>query len=91
MSPDTAMRLAGDALFISIKLAGPFLLAGLVVGVLVSVFQAATQIQEMTLQLIPKIMVTIMVIALGGPWMMASMITYTQDLFNSIPTIVQGR
>ena len=66
----------------------PFLLAALVVGLLVSVFQAVTQIQEMTLSFIPKILVTGAVIAIGGPWMLDLLVGYTRDLLVGIPSIV---
>ena len=57
---------------VALKVSAPFLVAGLVVGLLVSIFQAATQIQEPTLSFIPKILVTGAVIAIGGPWMLAA-------------------
>lgn len=91
MNADTVMKLAADAIWISLKLAGPFLLVGLVVGVLVSVFQAATQLQEQTLQFIPKMIAVVAVLALGGPWMLSSLITYTHDLFTSIPDLIRGQ
>lgn len=89
MDADTVMKLAADALWISLKLAGPFLIAGLVVGVLVSVVQAATQLQEFTLQFIPKIIVFVAVAALLGPWMLSSLVTYTHDLYSGIPSLVK--
>ena len=70
---------------IAMKVSAPFLVAGLVVGLLVSIFQAATQIQEQTLSFIPKIVVTGVVIAVGGPWMLDQLVGYTQALFLSIP------
>ncbi len=88
MNSDTVIHLAVDALAVSMKVALPFLLAGLVVGLVVSVFQAATQIQEQTLSFIPKILVTAAVLAIAGPWMLDVMVAYTQELFRSIPTLV---
>jgi len=88
---DTVMHLVSNALLIALKLAGPFLLAGLVVGVIISIFQAATQLTEPTLQLVPKIAVVILILALAGPWMASSMVTYTTDLFHSIPSLVKGQ
>jgi flagellar biosynthesis protein FliQ len=67
---------------------GPFLLAGLAVGLLISVFQAVTQIQEQTLTFIPKMLVTGLVILLAGPWMMNQMVSYTVALYTSIPSMV---
>jgi len=91
VNADTVMHLVSDALLIALKLAGPFLLAGLVVGVVISIFQAATQLTEPTLQLVPKMAVVVLILALAGPWMASSLITYTTDLFHSIPTLVRGQ
>ncbi len=66
MNQDTVTQLAMQAITIAFKVAGPFLIAGLIVGLVVSIFQAATSIQEVTLSFIPKIVVTGAVIALGG-------------------------
>jgi flagellar biosynthetic protein FliQ len=88
MNQDTVTQLAGHALTVAVELSMPILLAGLVVGLLVSVFQAVTSIQEQTLSFIPKILVTGAVLALAGPWMMSQMVSYTQDLFTSIPSMV---
>ena len=87
MTQDTAVHLAVQALTTTLEVAMPFLLAGLVVGVLISVFQAATQIQEMTLTFIPKILVSALVMAVAGPWMLDRIVAYTQQLLSSIPTI----
>jgi flagellar biosynthesis protein FliQ len=83
----TATQLAVQAIELALKIGAPFLIAGLVVGVLVSVFQAATQIQEQTLQFIPKIVAMIAVIVLAGPWMLDELVGYTRDLYLSIPTL----
>ncbi len=88
MNQDTATQLAVDALAVTMKVSMPFLLAGLLVGLVISVFQAATQIQEQTLSFIPKILITGAVMAIGGPWMLDTMIGYTQELFRSIPSLV---
>jgi len=87
MNSDVVTHVAVNALTISLKVAMPFLLAGLVVGLLVSVFQAVTQIQEMTLSFIPKILVTGAVLVVAGPWMLDQLVAYTRDLFLSIPSI----
>jgi flagellar biosynthetic protein FliQ len=70
------------------KVAVPMLLAGLVVGLVVSVFQAVTQIQEQTLAFIPKVVALVAVIAIFGPWMLGQIETYTQALWASIPQMV---
>ena len=88
MTQDTATQLALQAIEVAIKVAGPFLLAGLVVGLLISVFQAATSIQEATLSFIPKILVTAVVIVVGGPWMLSQLLAYTTALYQSIPSLV---
>ena len=85
------MKIAGDSLMLAIKLAGPFLAAALVVGVIVSIVQAATQLQEFTLQFIPKIIAVVIVLALAGPWMLSSMVSYTYHLLNDIPQLVRGK
>ena len=88
MNQDTATNLAMQAMMIAMKVSAPFLVAGLVVGLLVSIFQAATQIQEPTLSFIPKILVTGAVVTIGGPWMLAQMVGYTHELYASIPSLV---
>jgi flagellar biosynthesis protein FliQ len=87
VNQDTAVHLATGALTTTLEVAMPFLLAGLIVGVLISVFQAITQIQEMTLTFIPKILVSALVMAVAGPWMLDRIVAYTQQLLSSIPTI----
>ena len=64
------------------------LLAGLIVGLLVSVFQAVTQIQEQTLSFIPKIVALVAVIAIAGPWMLGTIVSWTHDLWAAIPSYV---
>jgi flagellar biosynthetic protein FliQ len=88
MNQDTVTQLAMQAIMVAFKIAGPFLVAGLIVGLLVSIFQAATSIQEITLSFIPKMIVTGAVIVVGGPWMLSQMLAYTQALYLSIPGLV---
>lgn len=88
MNQDTVTHLATRAMAITLEVSAPFLLAGLAVGLLVSIIQAATQIQEPTLSFIPKIIATGAVIAFGGPWMLSQIVGYTTALFESIPTLV---
>ena len=90
MNQDTVSHLATKAMVITLEIAAPFLLVGLAVGLLVSIIQAATQIQEQTLSFIPKIVATGAVIAIGGPWMLSELVGYTTALFTSIPTLVAG-
>lgn len=88
MTRDVVISLGMDAIELTLKVALPLLLAGLVVGLLVSVFQAITQIQEMTLAFIPKILVVALVAAVGGPWMLDQMLVFTRELYLAIPEIV---
>lgn len=89
MTDDLVIRLGQDALKTTAMLAGPMLLSTLVIGLLVSIFQALTQINEATLSFIPKMIVISIVIVLAGPWMMDLLSTYTINLFESIATIVR--
>jgi flagellar biosynthesis protein FliQ len=88
MNADTVNSLATQAMTIALEVSMPFLLAGLVVGLVVSVFQAVTSIQEQTLTFIPKILVIGAVLALAGPWMLDQMLTYTINLYTNIPNLV---
>jgi flagellar biosynthetic protein FliQ len=74
---------------ITLMLAAPMLIGALVVGVLVSIFQAVTQIQEQTLSFIPKILVIVAALVIFSPWMMETMTSYTRELFESIPELVR--
>jgi flagellar biosynthesis protein FliQ len=88
MNQDTVVNLATQAMGLALKVAGPLLLAALVVGVIVSVFQAVTQIQEQSLSLVPKIVAVAVVIVVLGPWMLGQLLSYTAELYNAIPTMV---
>jgi flagellar biosynthetic protein FliQ len=88
MNQDTVVNLASQAMSLALKVAGPLLLVGLVVGLVVSVFQAVTQIQEQSLTLIPKIVGIAAVVIILGPWMLGQLVAYTSNLFISIPTLV---
>ena len=90
MNQDTVVSLIVDAMDITIKVAAPMLLAGLVVGLLVSIFQAVTQIQEQTLSFIPKIAGLAVVLVVGGPWMLGQLLNWTEGLYASIPKLVGG-
>jgi flagellar biosynthesis protein FliQ len=90
MSTDVVISLATQAMNLAFKVAMPLLLAGLVVGLIVSVFQAVTQIQEQTLAFIPKIIAIAAVLVILGPWMLGQILTYTSNLYLSIPSLVGG-
>jgi len=88
MTPQTVLTLAQQALWITALVAAPLLLTALVVGLAVSVFQAATQINEMTLSFIPKLLAMFAALVLAGPWMLALLVDYVQRLFQSIPQLI---
>lgn len=91
MTDGDVVAVGGQAIWVTLKIAGPILIVGLLVGLIVSVFQAVTQIQEQTLVFIPKIVAIVAVMAVFGPWMMSTMIDYTEQLFAEIPTMVANR
>ncbi|WP_374349751.1 flagellar biosynthesis protein FliQ [Chitinimonas sp.] len=88
MSPEMVITIVQRAFEVMILLGGPMLLAGLLVGLMISVFQAATQINEATLSFIPKLLVTFLVAVLAGPWMLETIMDYTIRLYQSIPSMV---
>ena len=85
MTPENAMTIGRQALEITFMISAPLLLAALITGLIVSIFQAATQINEMTLSFIPKLLVMFLVMAIAGPWMLNVMMDYMQRLFTGIP------
>lgn len=88
MTPETVMTIAQRALEITMLLAAPLLLAALAIGLLVGVFQAATQINEMTLSFIPKLLGMAVTLVIAGPWMLKLIVSYTRELFESIPGLI---
>jgi flagellar biosynthetic protein FliQ len=88
MTQDQVVSLVVDAMSVSLKVALPVLLVALVVGLAVSIFQAVTQIQEQTLTFIPKVVAMAVVIVVAGPWMLGQIVSYTQNLYESIPSLV---
>ena len=85
MTPESVMTIGQQALEVTILVSAPLLLTALAVGLLVSVFQAATQINEMTLSFIPKLLVTFVMLVVAGPWMLTLMMDYTKRMFSIIP------
>jgi flagellar biosynthesis protein FliQ len=90
MNQDVVVNLAMQAMQLALKLGGPIMIVGLVIGLAISVFQAVTQIQEQTLAFIPKIIGLAVVIVVAGPWMLGQLLVYTEELWASIPTMVGG-
>ncbi|MEW5943371.1 MAG: flagellar biosynthesis protein FliQ [Pseudomonadota bacterium] len=88
MNPETIMTIGRQALELTVLVSAPLLLAALITGLLVSIFQAATQINEMTLSFIPKLLVMFLVMIIAGPWMIGLMVDYMRQLFSSIPGLV---
>jgi flagellar biosynthetic protein FliQ len=89
MDPSVAIDIGRQALMITLVVSGPMLIAGLVVGLLIGVFQAVTQIHEMTLTFIPKILAMVAVFLALLPWMLIKILDYTIGLLNSIPQLLK--
>lgn len=85
MTPETVLTIASESLTLTALLAAPLLLVTLITGVLVGVLQAATQINEMTLSFIPKLLALVLTLLITGPWMLQLITTYTRTLFTNIP------
>jgi flagellar biosynthesis protein FliQ len=88
MTPEAVMTIGRQAIEMTLVLAGPPLLAALVIGLIVSIFQAATQINEQTLSFIPKLVGMFIVMVIAGPWMIQMMVDFIRRLFESIPQLV---
>ena len=88
MTPESVIGIGQQALQVMILVAAPVLLAGLAVGLLVSVFQAATQINEMTLSFIPKMLAMLAALVVAGPWMLQVLLDYMRRLFESLPGMI---
>lgn len=88
MTPATVMEIGRQAIEVTLLIAAPMLLAALVVGLIISIFQAATQINEQTLQFVPKLIIMFLVLLLAGPWMLQYLMDYIQRLFGSIPQLI---
>jgi flagellar biosynthetic protein FliQ len=88
MTPETVMTVAQRALETTLLLSAPLLLTALAIGLLVGVFQAATQINEMTLSFIPKLLGMAIALVIAGPWMLKLIVGYTRELIVSIPSLV---
>lgn len=85
------VEITNQAIKVTLMLAAPMLAGALVVGILVSLFQAVTQINEQTLSFIPKMLVIVMALVILSPWMMDTITSFTHDLYVSIPNVVMGR
>ncbi|CDL85324.1 flagellar biosynthesis protein FliQ [Xenorhabdus szentirmaii] len=88
MTPESIMALGIEGMKVALALAAPLLLSALVCGLIISLLQAATQVNEMTLSFIPKILAVFVTIVVAGPWMLNLLLDYMRTLFSSIPTII---
>jgi flagellar biosynthetic protein FliQ len=88
MSPELAIDLVRDAVYIILTLVTLILVPGLIVGLMVSIFQAATQINEQTLSFLPRLLVTLFVVIAAGPYMMTKILDYAERLWTSIPILI---
>ncbi len=89
MTPDNVIDLGQQALAITVMLAAPLLIAALVTGLVVGLFQAATQIQEQTLSFIPKLLAMVVALVVTGPWLLQTIVDFTQNLIiNTVPRII---
>lgn len=88
MTPDVVIDVGRDALWVTSLLAAPLLLSALAIGLLIGMIQAATQIQEMTLTFIPKLMVLVVVLMIAGSWMLGLITDYSIELIKGIPELI---
>ncbi len=88
MTPESVMTLGRQAMEVTLMIAAPMLLVALIVGLLVSIFQAATQINESTLSFIPKLVGIFIALIVAGPWMLTIMLDYMRQLFTGIPGMI---
>jgi flagellar biosynthetic protein FliQ len=88
MTPETIYMIGQDAMVVAVKLTAPVLLPSLVIGLIIAMFQAATQINEMTLTFVPKLIVIGIVLLVMGPWMLQMFLDYFQGLVRDIPHLI---
>lgn len=88
MTPETVTTIGQQALWVTMMIAAPMLLSALAVGLLVGMFQAATQINEMTMSFIPKLLVLVAALVVAGPWMLSVISNYTVQLYAQIPSLI---
>ncbi len=88
MTPETVTTIGQQALWVTMLIAAPMLVSALAVGLLVGMFQAATQINEMTMSFIPKLLVLVLALVAAGPWMLSVIVNYTEELMYLIPSLI---
>ncbi|MDN5871211.1 MAG: flagellar biosynthesis protein FliQ [Nitrococcus sp.] len=88
MSPDLAIELGKEALTVAVLIAAPILLSALAAGLVIGMFQAATQINEQTMSFVPKLAVMVLTLLIAAPWMLQVLLDFTQTLFRNIPGFI---
>ena len=88
MSPEMVITIGQQAMWVTMLISAPLLLSALAVGLLVGMFQAATQINEMTMSFIPKLLVMVAALVIAGPWMLSVIVNYTHQLIEQIPSLI---
>jgi flagellar biosynthetic protein FliQ len=88
MTPETVMTMGRTAMEVTLMVSAPLLLVALVVGLIISIFQAATQINEATLSFIPKLIAVFVALVVAGPWMLSTMLDYMRQVFTGIPGMI---
>lgn len=88
MTPESVMTLGFQAIKLGLTIAGPLLLAALISGLVVSILQASTQINEMTLSFIPKILMIVLVMVILGPWMLNQFLEFMRELYSTLPNAI---
>ena len=88
MTPESVMTMGRHAMEVTLMIAAPMLLVALIIGLVVSIFQAATQINEATLSFIPKLLAVFATLVVAGPWMLDRMLDYMRALFSGIPQLL---
>ncbi len=88
MTPESVMAMGRNAMEVTLMVAAPMLLVALIIGLIVSIFQAATQINEATLSFIPKLVGIFVALIVAGPWMLSVMLDYMRQIFGNIPAMV---
>lgn len=88
MTPETVMEIGRQAVQATLMVAAPMLLAALLVGLVISIFQAATSLNEATIQFVPKLVVMFLTLVLAGPWMLQTLMDFITRLYNNIPQLI---
>ncbi len=88
MTPETVMTMGRTAMEVTLMVSAPLLLVALIIGLVISIFQAATQINEATLSFIPKLVGIFVALVVAGPWMLSTMLDYMRQVFTGIPGLI---